>query len=66
MAEYCCFFLDDQDQVSGAESLSDHPDDGEAVDHALCLLAERPYHHGIEVWDDNRLISRHTRQRSAA
>lgn len=66
MSEYCCFFLDDEDRVSGAESLLDHRDDGEAVDLAVCLLAERPYHHAVEVWDGSRLISRHVRRRPAA
>jgi hypothetical protein len=57
MSDYCCYFLDGNDQVSAVESLLDHRDDSEAVDLAVKILVERRHHQAVEVWDGDRLVS---------
>jgi hypothetical protein len=59
MSDYCCFFLDERDQVSATEDLMDRQDDAEASYVAVMMLSERPHHHAVEVWNGSRMISRH-------
>ena len=61
MSDYCYFFLDERDQVSATENLVDGQDDAEANHVAVKMLAERPHHHAVEVWNGSRMISRHLR-----
>ena len=64
MSDYHCFFLDEQDQVSGSESLMDHRNDAEACQLAVKILSERSHHHALELWDGSRMISKHGRVRA--
>jgi hypothetical protein len=64
MADYCCYFLDDLDHVTGVESLSDRASDADAIALALRILVERDYHPSVEIWDGDRLVAKHAMEKS--
>jgi len=61
MPDYRCLFVDNHDQVRDIERLANCLNDAVADRLAMTMLAERPPHHGVEVWDRGRKVSRHLR-----
>jgi hypothetical protein len=64
MSDYRCLFVDDQDQVKDIEPLASCWDDAGADRVAVTMLAGRPPHHAVEVWDRGRKVSRHLRAKA--
>jgi hypothetical protein len=58
MRDYRCYFLNVNDRIDEVMELDCVCDD-EAEIAANRLLAERPYHHAVEVWQRRRCVSRH-------
>jgi hypothetical protein len=59
MRPYRCYFLDAHGAIAGVHVLV-CADDREASVLAPELLAQRPEHSGLEVWDRSRRIAIHT------
>ncbi len=60
MRFYRCYFLDKEARISALEVVECGSDD-EARQMALKMLAERPHHFTVEVWDQARRILCHDR-----
>lgn len=51
MPSYRCYFLDGNDRIAGPAEIIEAEVIGEAIDRALAILAGRPWHRGVELWD---------------
>ena len=65
MADYCCYFLDDGDHVTGVESLPEQLAERDAAALAYQILRERGCCNAVEVWDGDRFVVKRSRDRSS-
>jgi hypothetical protein len=56
MADYRCYFLNDQRHIVGVEELGGCADDNEARKIAMTLLNDRPHYSGVAVWERSRKV----------
>jgi hypothetical protein len=56
---YLCYFLDLHNARLGIETIQ-AADDARAGQTAANLIRQTPHYHAIEVWEADRLVSRHS------
>ncbi|HEX9463732.1 MAG TPA: hypothetical protein VGB82_14130 [Alphaproteobacteria bacterium] len=57
MGLYRCYFFNNDDYVLKVET-ADHPNDNTALDWCLLLWRAYPQYRAIEVWTEDRLVTR--------
>jgi hypothetical protein len=56
MADYRCYFLNDQRHIVGFEAITECEDDTAARRIAITLLNRRPQYSGVAVWERSRKV----------
>ncbi len=56
MSRYRCYFIDGTDHIVGPPEIIDAGTPDEALERALDILRERPWHHTIELWEGAKRV----------